>query len=86
MSRLVARLLYVRFALRTLFTQPRGREVRAMDFSEIPLPLLEILRSLKRLEYFPAEVGVETVVEDVCVAGEGLVVGERELHPSHDGI
>ncbi len=33
------------------------------------------------LERLPAQVGVEAVVEDVGVAGEGLVVGEGELHP-----
>src|SRR5215211_377906 len=38
------------------------------------------------LEHFPPKVGVETIVEGVGVAGEYLVVGQRELHPAHDNI
>src|SRR4028118_1813168 len=41
---------------------------------------------LAKLERLPAQVGVEAVVEDIRVAGEGLVVGEGELHPPDDGV
>src|SRR5215218_4836968 len=37
-------------------------------------------------EGFPTEVGVEAVVEDVCVDRERQVVGQRELHAAHDGV
>jgi hypothetical protein len=39
-----------------------------------------------KLERYPSEVGVEALVEDVGVFHEGVVVGQRELHPTHDGV
>src|SRR5215217_3016884 len=37
-------------------------------------------------EHFPTEVGVETLVKDVRVKGECLIVGEGDLHAAHDGV
>src|SRR5829696_2356459 len=37
-------------------------------------------------EHFPAEVGVEAIVEDVGVARERQIVWQRELHAAHDGV
>jgi len=34
------------------------------------------------LENFPAQIGVESIVESIGVIGEDLVVGEGELHPA----
>src|SRR5215211_2377880 len=44
-----------------------------------------VLRSW-RSEHFPTEVGVEAIVEGVCVPRERQIVGQRELHAAHDGV
>src|SRR5215213_3741053 len=44
-----------------------------------------VLRSW-RSEHFPTEVGVEAIVEGVCVPRERQIVGQRELHATYDGV